>query len=92
MKLEAKKIKTIAQAYNIPEEVVKSIFDAYMALTLNNIIKYNNDDTMFGVMSLDRENKKLKIIDNTDYIDDILSGNVSPEIFKRFLILGENKI
>ena len=92
MKLEAKKIKIISQAFNVPEEKVLSMFDAYMALTLNNIIKYNNDDTMFGVMTLNKEKKKLELIENTDYIDDILSGHVSPEVFKRFLILGENKI
>lgn len=92
MQLEQKKIKLIAKAYNLPEDVIQSILDAYMALTLNNIIKYTNDDTMLGTVILNREKKKLEIIENTDYIDDILSGNVSPEIFKRFLILGENKV
>lgn len=92
MQLENKKIKTIANAFEVPEDVVKSILDAYMALTLNNILVNKDDQTMFGVMELDRENKMLKIVDNTDYIDDIFTGNVSPEIFKRFLLFGNNKV
>lgn len=92
MQLEQKKIKTIAKAYGIDEEKVQSILDAYMALTLNDIIVHGQDSTVFGIMELNRESKKLEIVDNSDYIDDIFSGHVSQEIFKRFLILGENKI
>lgn len=92
MLLEDKKIKTIAKAYNVTEDVVRSILDAYMALSLYNIITYKNDMTMFGEMSLDYENKMLKIIENSDYIDNIFSGNVSSEIFDRFLTLGNTKI
>lgn len=92
MQLENKKIKVIAEAYDVSEEKVSSILDAYMALTLNNILVHKEDTTMFGIMTVNREEKKLEIIENSDYIDDIFSGNVSPEIFKRFLILGNNKI
>lgn len=92
MQLEDKKIKTIAKAYDLSEDVVKSILDAYMALTLYNIVAYKNDMTMFGEMRLDKENKILQIIENSDYIDNIFSGNVSPDIFKRFLILGNTKV
>lgn len=92
MQLEDKKIKTIAKAYDLSEDVIKSILDAYMALTLYNIVAYKNDMTMFGEMRLDKENKILQIIENSDYIDNIFSGNVSPDIFKRFLILGNTKV
>ena len=92
MQLEEKKIKTIANAFELSEDLVKSILDSYMALTLNNILVHNDDQTMFGVIQIDRENKMLKIVDNTQYIDDIFTGNVSPEIFKRFLLFGKNKI
>lgn len=92
MQLEEKKVKTIANAFEVSEDLVKSILDAYMALTLNNILVNKDDQTMFGVMKLDRQNKMLQIIDNTDYIDNIFTGNVSPEIFKRFLLFGNNKI
>ncbi len=92
MQLEDKKVKTIASAFEVSEDLVKSILDAYMALTLNNILVNKDDQTMFGVMKLDRQNKMLQIVDNTDYIDNIFTGNVSPEIFKRFLLFGNNKI
>ena len=50
MQLEEKKIKTIANAFELSEDLVKSILDSYMALTLNNILVHNDDQTMFGVM------------------------------------------
>lgn len=92
MQLEEKKIKIIAQSFGIEEDLVKSILDSYMALTLYNILTYVEDDTTFGVMSLDKENRKLKIIDNSEYINKIFNGNVDADVLKRFIMLGNNNI
>lgn len=92
MQLENKKIKFISESFGVSEDLVKSILDSYMAMSLYNMNSYKVDDTIFGVMKINKEKKMLEIIDNTDYIDNIFTGKISFEIIKRYLMFSENKI
>lgn len=92
MNLEKKKIKVLSKCFNIPQDKVSCLLDAYLALTLYNIQSNGSDDTILGEVEIDREHHQLKVIDNTDKINQILNGNVDLETFKQFILLGDFNI
>lgn len=92
MDLENKKIKTISSAMNLSEDIIKTVLDSYLALTLYNIHSNKSDDTIFGELELDYDNHRLKIIGNSIKSNEVFNGNISTDTLKRFLLLGNYNI
>lgn len=92
MDLESKKIKTISKALDLQEDIVKTVLDLYLALSLYNIHANKSDDTIFGELDMDYENHRLKIIGNSLKTNEVFNGNINTETLKRFLLLGNFNI
>lgn len=92
MDLESKKIKTISKALDLQEDIVKTVLDLYLALSLYNIHANKSDDTVFGELVMDYENHRLKVIGNSLKTNEVFNGNIDIETLKRFLLLGNFNI
>lgn len=92
MDLESKKIKTISKALCVDDDIVKTVLDSYLALSLYNIHSNGSDDTIFGEVVIDYDNHKLKIIGNSLKSNEVFNGDLKTETLKRFLLLGDYNI
>lgn len=82
-----RKVKILADIYNISEDKMRSIIETYFALSLYNMLLYKKDNSIFGEMQLNK-NFELEVVKQSPEFDNIAKGKLSPEDLLRYISNG----